>query len=311
MYELLFLTVPIVLATIAALAAGALRLVIARGFSSLHLHSVGAIHPVVWFENQDGAGTLQNLAALADPFVPGIWRRDGDNNDLLRPTHGYNKIFGVFAGIDATVQPRARITATSFRDRYKRTAYEIPILSSTAEPGSPPAFNDLRFNPIEVLHDDSVGVETLNNPAAAADQFVVAFVGDQVTPVDPKALTNGFWIRGATTAAALTANTWGNRAITLDERLTPGRYGVYGAHVLSTSLICARLFDPHQLWRPPILGRDARTDIPHPSFAMPGGWGRLCSFDTENPLSVDLLVDDADNEAQPVDLFLVPESLRK
>lgn len=254
----------------------------------------------VFFENQDGAGALQNLAGLADPLSQ-IWPRDSDA-DFFRVDGRFRNIVGIYSHVDATVQPRARLTAPSFRERLGRAALEVPTLSSTAEPGTPPVFVDRRMDPIELTPGERLGLETLNNPGSAEDQFTVLWTADgPIQQVDPK---GGHWIRAITAASALTANTWGTRTLTLDENLLAGEYDVLGLRVLSTSLIAARLAFNNQVNKPGVLGADARTDIPHASFAYPGSWGVLGRFHTDNLPSIELLVDAADNEVQPVDLYV-------
>jgi len=255
----------------------------------------------VFFEDQDGAGALQNLGALADP-LSALWPRDGDNADLFRADGRFRALVGLYAGIDATVQPRARLTAPSFRERLGRTALEFPFLPTTNEPGSPPLFHDLRDDPILFDPGERVGFETLNNPAAAANQYAVCFVADgPVQAVDPK---GGYWARFTTAAAALTADTWGSRALVEDERLKSGFYDVLAFRPISTSLIASRLSFVDQVNKPGVLGADARGDIPHASFMRPGAWGPLGRFHTDNLPAMEALVDAADNEAQVADMFI-------
>lgn len=258
------------------------------------------IHTAGWFENQDGAGTLQPLAALVDPFVPGLMPV-GATADFLRPDARTPLLIGLHANVDATVQPRARLVQASFRTVYGRTALEVPVLSSTAEPGSPHAFNDLRGNPIRLKAGEDLSVETLNNPAAAEDQFVIGVFADKVPT--RASLDGAVLARFTTAASAATANTWNTRALTPDENLLAGKYDILGGRALSTSLIAARLAIPGMDARPPIAAADARTDVSHPFFA-PGELGVLGQFDSTNLPQVELLVDAADNEVQPVDLWL-------
>jgi hypothetical protein len=265
-----------------------------------------AQHLAAWFENQDGAGTLQNLAALADTLTP-LLPRDA-TGDLLRVPSAYPGIAWVYAGIDATVQPRARLSdAPSFRKTYGRAALELPKLSSTVEPGSPPVVNDFRKEPIRLSPGEYVGVQTINNPAAAADQYVLAsFCDGPLAAVSP---AGGFWARFITTAAAMTADTWNNRALTQDENLSEGTYEVLAMRPISTTCIAARLVFANQVNRPGVLGTDTRTDVTHAMFE-PGEQGVLGRFDTQTFPSVDFLVDAADNEVQVVDLYIRPVGKR-
>lgn len=257
------------------------------------------LHVAGWFENQDGAATLQPLAALVDPLVPGLFPVEA--TDFLRVDPSMPVIVGVHANVDATVQPRARLVHPSFRTRYGRTALELPTLSSVAEPGSPHAYNDLRSSPIVCQGGERLSVETVNDPAAAADQFVIAIFGDSVPA--PASLQGAVPMRFITTAAALTANTWNSRALTADEDLLEGEYEILGGKALSTSAIAARLAIPGQDARPPIAAADARTDVVAPIF-QPGQLGVLGRFRSTNLPTLELLADAADNEVQVVDLWL-------
>lgn len=257
------------------------------------------LHLTAYLENLDGGGALNALTPVNDTLSPLF---QVVNTDFLRVPGEAPFIAGVYGSGDATVQPRARLLEASFRDTYKRQALEIPMLSPTAEPGSPPIFNDYRMDPIKLKPSNLLSYELLQNPAAAVDEVAVIFATDgPVQPVDPK---GGYWARFLTTATAMTANIWNNRALTQDENLDGGRYEVLGMRALSTSLIAARLSFTNQVHRPGVLGADARGDVPHPSFATPGLWGVLGNFHTDSLPTVDFLVDAADNEAQPVDLYI-------
>jgi hypothetical protein len=261
-----------------------------------------ALHTIAFFENQDGGGALQPLAALADPLSPLFKVESGD---FLICDSRLRFLVGGHFHVDATVQPRARLVAPSIKSRYNgRTAIEVPALASTIEPASPPVMNDWRAQPYEFDGGERLSLETLNNPAAAADQAAVLYMSDgAISPVDPR---GGYWARFTTTAAAVTADTWNSRALTADETLRKGRYEVLGGRVISTTLIQARLNFPlggHA--RPPVASADARADIPAPML-QPGQLGVLGAFDDDNLPVVELFVDAADNEVQVVDLFIRP-----
>lgn len=254
------------------------------------------VHIAGFFENQDGAGTEQNLAALSDPLSQ-MYATSGDD---LRVHGSYRYISGVYAGLDQTVAARARLVSEGLRTRYGQAF--IPEINSGAEPGSPQIFNDWRMNPLELDAGEILNVQTVNNPAAAADQFVMLWMSDgRVQPMDP---TGGFWVRATTAASAMTANTWNARSLTLDTNLKTGRYHVLGADGISTSAIALRLAFEGQVNKPGVLARDAQTDIRHRSFEVPGQWGVLGEFHTNNLPVAEFLVDAADNEAQELRLFV-------
>lgn len=261
------------------------------------------LHVAGFFENQDGGAALQPLAALVDTVAGQVMPVEA--TDFLLTDPRLPLLIGLHAAVDATVQPRARLVAPSFRRRYGSESVEVPILSSTNEPASPHAYNDLRSTPIALNSDgktERLSVETLNNPAAAADQFVIGVFADGV----PAPLTNrqGFvWRRFTTTQAAMTANAWNTRALTAAETLEAGTYEVAGGYGITTSGIACRMAFLGSDLRPPIGVKDARTDTIHPFF-QPGQLGVIGEFTERNLPSVDFLVDLADDEVQVVDLLV-------
>lgn len=259
------------------------------------------LHTTGFMESQDGAGTLQNMAAHVDTIEGALVPVDGA--DYLRVDSSMPLIIGVHAAIDATVQPRARLVQPSFKRTYGKTAIELPTLSSTVEPATPHAFNDLRANPIRCQGGEKLSVETLNNPASAVDQYVMCVFADQVPA--PVSAANAVPYRFTTTAAALTADAWNSRAITPEEDLPDGWYDILGGKAISTSAIMARLKIPGQDARPPIGACDTRTDVIHP-FLQPGALGVLGRVHSKNLPALELLADAADNEVQVLDLWMVP-----
>lgn len=257
-------------------------------------------HVIVFFENQDAGGVLQNLAALVDPLAGQVFPLQDADTFRMDPNLRY--IVGIHAHVDQTVQARCELRATSFRQSYGRTSLEVPLLAATAEPASPPVHNDLRSRPIVLQPGDLLNCLTDNNPAAATDQFVVLRMADgPIQPVDP---TGGYWAPFTTAASAMTPNTWNARALVAREALLPGEYEVLAGRALSTSAIAARLaLAQGDNFRPPIGCADARSDLPH-VVDLPGQHGVLGRFRHDNLPTLELLVDAADNEVQVVDLFI-------
>lgn len=262
-------------------------------------------HVIAFFENQDGAGASTELAALVDTVTPGVFPLQDADTIRVDPTLRF--VVGIHAHVDQTAAASAELQATSFRERYKRTRLAIPRLSATAEPASPPAINDLRSRPIELRGGDLLRCYTVNNPAAATDQFVVLNMADgPVAPVEPG--PNAFWLPCTTTASAFTANAWNARQLATAEALLPGQYEVLGGRCQSTSAIAARLnLALGDNYHPPIAACDARSDITAPMFE-PGQMGVLGRFNHDNLPVVEVLADAADNEIQYVDLLVRPVS---
>lgn len=257
------------------------------------------LHTAGFTESQDGAGTLQNIAALVDPYVPSLMPAEA--GDFLKVDERTPLLIGFHAHVDATVQPRARLTQPSFRTRYGRTAIELPVLSSTAEPGSPHALNDFRGNPILLRGGERLGYETLNNPAGAVQQYGIGIFADAVPA--PVSLQGAFCARFTSTSAAAVAATWNTRSLVSDEDLLEGEYEVLGGRALATEGVVARLSIPGQDARPPIACNDARTDVIHP-LLQPGQLGVLGKFKSTNLPTVEFLADGTTTEVVVTDLWL-------
>jgi hypothetical protein len=225
------------------------------------------------------------------------------NGDDLRVHGSYRYVSGVYAGVENTVNPRARLVSEGIRREYGQVFIpEINASTAPGEPNSPAKFNDWRLHPIALDPGETLNAQTVNNPAAATDQFVLLWMTDgQIRPVDP---AGGFWTRWTTAASAMTANTWNARALTPDTNLQTGTYEVLGAQCRSTTAITARFAFEGQTNKPGVLGTDAEADVPYRAFELPGSWGSFGQFHTNNPPTLELLADAADNEAQEVRLFV-------
>lgn len=261
-----------------------------------------AYHLGAWWESQDGAGTEQELAAITDTAQI----LQVDSTDFIRVPGKYRHIAGVYVGLDATVDPRARLQSPSLDERYGRDQAFLPWINSGAEPGSPARFNDFRARPIELVAGELLRVMQVNNPAAAAGQVVVPFFADgPIQPVDP---SGGFWVRATTAASAMSTGQWNLRAPTLATALRTGWYDVLAAKMQSDSAIAARFIFEGQTNRPGVLGCDDETDVPYRAFEVPGQFGVLGRFHTNNLPGTEWLVNAADNEAQQMLWYVRPAS---
>lgn len=257
-------------------------------------------HLFGFLENLDAAAALNRLTPIPEGGFANLF--EIVDTDYLRVPSTFSSIVGAYISADATVQPRARLVQTSYKTIFSgRTSIEVPLLSPTIEPGSPPVFNDWREDPSPLIHGDLLSCELLQNPGAATDEVALLWAANgPIKPVSPK---GGHWLRTLTTAAALTANQWNNRSVTFEEEIGPGEYEILGLRGISTSLIGIRIAFPNHTWRPGVLGCDARGDLVHPAF-QPGQMGGFGSFKTTQRPTFDLLGDAADNEAQPIDLYI-------
>lgn len=261
------------------------------------------LHVGAWWENQDGAATEQELAAVTD--LSNILQVV--NTDFFRVPGKFNQIAGAWANITTTVNPRVRFQSPSLDEKYGRDQSFLPYINggtTDVEMGSPQAFNDLRQYPIPLTPGEQLRVLQVNNPAAASDQSVVAIFADGVvSPVSP---AGGFWARAVTTASALTAGAWGARGITFDTPLRTGRYQLLAGRVVGDTLIAAGITHENGPHCPPVMVADSMADLPHPSYQMPGQWGVLCEFHTNSPFGLRLLANDPDNQAQDCEFFVRP-----
>lgn len=249
------------------------------------------LHVAAFFESVDQ--TLDNVAALQDGIIP----VQGD--DLIVPD-GMGFIAAVRVG-SATAE-FARLSTPSLR---QLPSVALPDLQPVGalEPESPPAgFHEFWSQPLPINPAAPGKGERLNllaeNDGAGAAEPVYGIVFLSSGPVQP---APGPWtpVRATTAAAAVTADTWTARNITLAQTLPKGVYAVGGMRVQSTSLIAARLVFPGQSYRPGVLGCDADADI-QPGIFRRGGLGELGRFTNDSPPQVELLCDAADNEVQEI-----------
>lgn len=237
---------------------------------------------VGFYESVDQAGAYVALNGVPDQHV----RVSGD--DIQVPT--LNQILAVAAGVDATVAPRARLTAPSLRER---SLFQItPLNTATAaavEPGTPQGVVDLSDAPLALIVGEQLNVEALANPAAAQIQWGVVWLGDGV---QAKAFGPIFTVR-ATGATALVAGSWTNVALTFDEDLPRGRYQLVGLMPNSTGMIAARAVFVGFGNRPGALGVDLVSDLQSYLFRY-GELGVFGEFEDTEPPTMDCLAVSAD-----------------
>lgn len=249
------------------------------------------MHVAAFFESVDQ--TLDNVAALADGVIP------TQADEMLVPD-GMGYVAAVRVG-SASCE-RARLSTPSLR---QLPSVGLPDLLPVGllEPESPPAgFHEFWDSPLAINPVKPGGAERLSllaeNDGAGAAEPVYGVVFLASGAVQPEA---GPWtpVRATTAAAAVTADAWTTRALTLDNALPAGTYAVGGLRAQSTSLIAARLIFPGQAYRPGVLGCDADADI-QPAIFRRGRMGRFGTFTHDSPPQIELLCDAADNEAQEI-----------
>lgn len=241
---------------------------------------------VGWTEAQDSA-VLVPIAALADQSV----RVNGD--DIIVPRQVAN-LMGVYAlGPSLT---RAQLASPSIRRRYP---IEVVPLDVGAEPATPYPFYPYPLSPIGLDAEEALN-SFMAEDGATTRGTVLAWLSDgPVSPVDGMEV---FTIR-ATNATTLVANAWTNGALTMNDTLPAGRYGIVGMYATSAGLQAARLVIPEYQWRPGVIGGDAVSDQVHALFRN-GGLGIWGEFEHNTPPTVDFLSNSADT-SQVVELDLV------
>lgn len=255
-------------------------------------------HVAGWAQNVDGAGTEADMNAITDTAG---FPRVSNTTDILVP-QDFRYVSGFYAGVDATVAPKARLKSPSLDAIYGTDQGWLPFINDGAVPDSPHLFNDFRQTPWALQPNEALKYKTLNNPAAAVDQVGIAMLSDgKIQPVDPM---GGFWVRGTLNSAATTSLQWALRTWTPDTTLPSGQYAFLGIKAIDAAGIAARLVFPNQTARPgaPMLATE--TDRPARSFEVPGQWGVLGVASTLNLPGVEILTSGAITRSQVVYLHV-------
>lgn len=268
---------------------------------------MGEFHLCGWAQNVDGANAEAEMNALTDP--QGFPRIDSTTG-LLVPDK-YRFIVGTFAGLDATIAPRARLKSASLDAAWGTDETHLPWINSSIKPESPPGFNDRRAEPLELTGGERLAALTLNDPAAAADQAVLLWLADgKIQPIDP---AGGFWARYTTNSAATTSLTWTSpvRTLTFTTALKRGKYEVlanqlWSQDISKTGLVAWRGLFEGKSNCPGALALSTGVKRPHRVFEVPGQWGSLGTFDTTNPFGLQLLTTGAETAIYEGRAYLRP-----
>lgn len=232
---------------------------------------------VAFLESQN-AGTLLNIAGLADPHV----RVSGD--DIWIPA-ALPMMAGYYVIIDAGTD--ARIESPTLRTL---APIDVCPFDVGTEPGSPPLAK------LQQLSPKTLGpTEALNLKATGTAKFrTVGLIWLCDGPLAP--VTGEIFTVECSTTLTTTALAWSNGALTFGQTLPSGRYAVVGMRAKSTTLLAARLVFPGYLWRPGCIGNDSDQDIERDEFrhGRLGVWGE---FDHDVPPTVDFLTVSAESGA--------------
>lgn len=240
-------------------------------------------------EDADLAGTLQNLAALADPqlFVSG---------DFIR-VPSLDKVVAIAGGLASGSTQILQLVAPSLREIGN---YVVEPTNGGAdadvEPDDPPKVVDLRNRPLQLVAGENLSAEAQSDTTGAAFQWLLALFMDEMRPMPNGPIRTMRFVNTAT----LTARAWTNITLTATEELAKGEYAVVGMRAVGASTIAARIVPRGSIWRPGAICGDVHTYQDHPMFRN-GGLGEWARFPHDSIPTVDVLADLADTDT---DVFL-------
>jgi hypothetical protein len=229
-------------------------------------------HLVGWFEDVDQGNAAADIAAMPDETL-------FTSGDIVRVPAPIANLAGAAIVSAATTLTRAQLQSPSLRTLAN---YDIEPLNNAATPANPPAIAMQPANPLPLMGDESLTMETLTDHAAAIEIYGFAWLVDgPLQPVQGQIFSVRF-----TTGITLADGVWTNGNITFQQDLPFGDYQVVGLSVRSANLVAARLVFPGGRWRPGVLGRNAIGDVDNPHFRH-GMSGVLGEFNSNTPPSLD------------------------
>lgn len=244
---------------------------------------------VAYNESEDAAGVFVRIAGTGGDAHVTV---QGD--DIIVPS--LNQVVAYGAVVDTTVAAQARLRSPSLIARGHEEY--IQPLNTGLVFGDPPRVIDRRSNPIVLTPVEALGVEALDNPAAAAQRYAGVWLAD--APIVPVA-GNIQTIR-ATAAIAQVVTGWTNGALTFPTSLKAGRYQVVGMRVVAANGVFGRLVFPGSNWRPGV-PVSTTTQIAEHGMFRNGQFGVFGEFQHSSPPTLDML--GVTNTAQELMLDLI------
>lgn len=239
-----------------------------------------------FYEKIDAAGALVNAAALTDPIIT----TSGDN--LTVPS--LNQIIALIAGVASGGDGYGRLASPSL---LRRTRYYVAPVNGNADADAelddPPAFLDLRENPLPLVTSEDAQFLVESDTTTTEAQWLLMCLSDGQIEQVPQ---GGIFTLRATNTSTLTADAWSNQALTLQENLPAGRYAIVGARIVGADMVAARfVFRGGSGWRPgaPAVVDDDSLDIPMFRNGGMGDWGQ---FEHNELPSVDFLAHSATSD---------------
>ncbi len=217
------------------------------------------------------------IAALADPSLT------VSGNNIQIPDFASMLVGAYGIGVNMT---RMQLQSPSLR---RFVNYEVFGLNYLATALNPPQFTDLFTNPIQLDVGEQMQAYCAEDGAGATRMSALVLLGDG--KVD--AVTEPIFTVRVTAAQALTAFVWTNAALTFDQVLPVGNYGIVGARFHSTGMLGFRFLFQGQTPRPGGMGTDS-SQKEVPSKQRFGGWGIWGVFNSTTPPTIDFLSNAAD-----------------
>jgi hypothetical protein len=231
---------------------------------------------IAYYEAQDGAAALHNVAAIQDQHVKA-------SGDYVYIPKAMPNIIGkaCLSNADAALT-LARLNSPSLR----RIAYpEIEPIVAAVTFGSPPEGILHPECPIPVDPDEGLAFEINSDETAdSSTEYGLVFLSD-----GPQAPVKGaiFPVR-ATAAITLSAGVWVNGNLTFSQSLPVGVYDIVGMRARGTNLVAARLVFNAYINRPGVVAVNAISDQDH-FYTRYGHMGVFGRFDHTTPPTVDCL----------------------
>lgn len=215
-----------------------------------------------YFENQDTAGTLEEVLALVDQHIT------TDGNSVLVPDFAPNLVGILAIGAGLT---QAQVTSPSLR---KSLQFDVIPLTRAAEPLSPPSLDMFFDNPIPLKPAEGLRALVAEDTGGAEDGQVFIWLMGEADPVpDGNILTVE-----ATGVTTVTADEWSTVPLTISQQLEAGRWAIVGARFEGATCLAGRFIIPGSEFRPGTQGVDLVSDL-DVLGSRKGGWGSWGEFE--------------------------------
>lgn len=233
-------------------------------------------HLVSYNQSQDAAGAFVRVSGSGGEDAVTV-----SGNDVTVPAAlPYIVAIGVVG--DATTAQQAKIISPSLKKRG-HDEFVSPLENGLVF-SNPPLISDYRYHPIPLEIGEALGVELLNNPAAAVQSYVGVWLADQALMPYVGAVQT---IR-ATTAITQVVTNWVRGAFTFATSLKAGTYWVVGAKCVAANGVFARLNFPGGAWRPGLPVSTTSTTQDNAMFRR-GGMGIWGEFKHNSPPTGEIL----------------------